>query len=77
MGRKHLPKADAPENLPQGHGGKLANDTNKTGLHQPSPINQGRRTPLSRNDRDTLLGADNQSHTRKGGPGTPSGRKPV
>ena len=55
--------------------GKLANDSNQTGSQAPTQKNEGRRTPQSRNDRDTQVGTDNQSRTRQGGPGTPSGGK--
>lgn len=51
-----------------GHGGKLANDANQTGAQVPTQRNQGRRTPLSRSDRLSLKGADNQTRERKGEP---------
>lgn len=71
----HKPNAGVLAPALDGHGGKLANDTNKQGLGQPTQKNQGRRTPASRGDRDTQLGADNQSRARKGGPGAPMGGK--
>lgn len=56
-------------------GGQAANDTNQMGAQSPTQKNEGKRTPQSRNDRDTQIGSDNQSRTRQGGPGTPSGGK--
>ena len=56
-----------------GHGGKLANDANKEGHQAPTQKHEGKRTPLSRSDRESHIGADNQSRSRKGGPGSPSG----
>lgn len=67
-------KTDKAQRKPQG-GGKLANDHNQTGSQAPSQKNEGQRTPASRGDRDTQVGTDNQSRTRQGGPGTPSGGK--
>jgi hypothetical protein len=49
-----------------------ANDRNKVGAQPPTQKNQGKRTPLSRDDRQAHLGADNQSRERRrqqGGPG--------
>jgi hypothetical protein len=55
--------------------GKLANDHNKTGQQAPSQTNQGRRTPASRHDRQTMgAGPQNQVSARKGGGG--AGRTP-
>ena len=59
--------------LVPGSGGKLANDLNKQGLQKPTQKNEARRTPLSRSDRESHLGADNQARGRRGGPGSPSG----
>ncbi len=50
--------------------GKVANDHNKRGEQAPTQKNQGERTPLSRGDRDSRLGSDNQSQVRRGGPGS-------
>lgn len=49
-----------------GSGGKMSNDTNKMGAQSPTPKNEGKRTPASRNDRDDKLGSDNQTRSRKG-----------
>ena len=57
------------------HGGKVANDHNKTGNQAPTQTNQGQRTPESRHDRLTLgAGPHNQVSARKGGGG--AGRTP-
>ena len=57
------------------HGGKVANDHNKTGNQPPTQTNQGQRTPESRHDRETLgAGSHNQVSARKGGAG--AGRAP-
>lgn len=48
------------------HGGKVENDTNKTGGHAPTQINQGQRTPNSRHDREAHVGSANQVQARKG-----------
>lgn len=55
--------------------GKIANDHNKTSHQPPSQTNEGRRTPQSRHDRETLgPGPQNQVAARKGGGG--AGRTP-
>jgi hypothetical protein len=59
--------------LTPGAGGKLANDVNQAGQQPPTQKNQGRRTPISRGDRQDQMGADNQSHARKGGVMAPGG----
>ncbi|MDQ0570575.1 hypothetical protein QFZ42_002409 [Variovorax paradoxus] len=65
------PEADAQTP----HSGKLANDHNKMGQTQPTQLNQGRRTPASRHDRQTMgAGPQNQISARKGGGG--AGRTP-
>ena len=49
--------------------GKLANDRNKLGDKAPTATNQGQRTPQSRGDRDTVVGSNNQTRSRRGGLG--------
>ena len=44
--------------------GKVENDTNKLGKNMPTAKNEGRRTPLSRSDREDHIG-NNQSKIRK------------
>lgn len=65
--------------------GKVENDSNKLGKGQPTQKNEGRRTPLSRHDReDHIGGAANQNQVRTGragqgersGPNSRTGRKP-
>lgn len=53
------------------HTGKVENDTNKTGLQDLTQLNQGRRTPESRHDREAHVGSSNQSQARRGSPGNP------
>ena len=66
-------RLDAHKPAQPGHGGKLANDANKEGHQAPTQKHEGKRTPLSRSDRESHIGADNQARSRKGGPGSPSG----
>jgi hypothetical protein len=57
------------------HGGKVANEHNKTGNQEPTQTHQGQRTPESRHDRQTMgAGPQNQISARKGGGG--AGRTP-
>jgi hypothetical protein len=51
--------------LTPGFGRKTANDSNKVGAQPPTQKNQGKRTPLSREDRQAHLGADNQARERR------------
>lgn len=52
--------------------GKVANAHNSAG-DKTTQINQGRRTPESRGDRDTHLGSGNQGQSRQGAAGSSSG----
>ena len=45
---------------------KVENDTNKLGATQPTQLNQGKRTPESRTDREAHIGGSNQSQSRRG-----------
>ena len=56
-----------------GHGGKVENDTNKTGDQEPTQKNEGRRTPQSRNHREAHIGSGNQTQSRRGNSGGSSG----
>lgn len=49
--------------------GKVANDHNKLGSTRPTQKNEGRRTPESRHDRQTLAGTMNVVQARTGGKG--------
>lgn len=63
---------DADAQAPQQ--GKIANDHNKVGQTHPTQKNEGRRTPESRHDRETLAGTMNVVQARTGGKG--AGRGP-
>jgi hypothetical protein len=52
--------------------GKVLNDRNKLGGTAPTQKNQGERSPLSRSDRESHVGASNQSRQRRGEPGKPA-----
>ena len=75
MGRRQKSSSQSPKPTRPGSGGKVANDVNKMGAQAPMQKNEGRRTPLSRHDRDALLGSDNQSRVRKGGIASSQGGK--
>jgi len=53
------------------HTGKGENDSNKLGGQAPTQLNQGKRTPDSRSDREAHVGGSNQSQSRRGPPGSP------
>ena len=68
-------RGTAEADLQAPRSGKIANDHNKMGQTQPTQLNQGRRTPESRHDRQTMgAGPQNQVSARKGGGG--AGRGP-
>lgn len=68
-------RGTAEADLQEPRSGKIANDHNKMGQTEPTQLNQGRRTPESRHDRQTMgAGAQNQVAARKGGAG--AGRGP-
>lgn len=52
------------------HGGKVENDHNQPGERAPTQLNQGKRTPESRSDRESHVGGSNQSQSRKGPAGS-------
>ena len=54
--------------------GKVENDTNKVGHQDSTQINQGKRTPESRSDRESHVGGSNQSQSRRGPVGGSHGR---
>lgn len=56
------------------HSGKVENDTNKVGNQENTQLNQGKRTPSSRSDRESNVGGSNQSQTRRGPVGGSHGR---
>ena len=55
-----------PRDKQTGHSGKVANDANKMGEQDATPLNQGQRTPDSRSDREAHVGGSNQSQSRRG-----------
>lgn len=55
-----------PRDKQPGHTGKVANDANKQGEQDATQLNQGKRTPESRSDRESHIGGDNQSQARRG-----------
>ena len=42
--------------------GKVENDTNKLGKEKPTQKNEGRRTPLSRHDREDHIGGQSNQN---------------
>jgi hypothetical protein len=64
------PHSTADKQAP--HAGKVENDTNKQGESEPTQLNQGKRTPESRHDREAHIGGTNQSQTRRGTGGSSS-----
>lgn len=46
--------------------GKVANDYNKASAQGETQLNQPRRTPQSRGDREAQIGSSNQSQSRRG-----------
>lgn len=75
----------SPQDRQAPQSGKVENDSNKQGNQAPTQKNEGRRTPQSRNDRETNIGgSSNQNQLRtgragqgeKGGPNSRTGRKP-
>lgn len=73
MDKKPLQRTTPPKPHAQGMGGKLDNDVNKLGAQQPTQKNEARRTALSRSDRESLVGSQNQARTRKGSTNRPPG----
>lgn len=61
-----------PRDTQEPHTGKVENDANKLGEQDPTQINQGQRTPESRSDRESKVGGNNQSQSRR----VPPGRTP-
>ena len=53
--------------------GKVADAHNSAGAGDATQLNQARRTPESRSDRDTHIGSGNQTQSRKGGAGSSGG----
>lgn len=60
-----------PHDKQEPHTGKVENDANKIGEKDPTQLNQGKRTPASRSDRESNVGGSNQSQARRGPVGGP------
>ena len=58
-----------PQDKQTPHTGKVQNDSNKVGEQDATQLNQGQRTPDSRNDREAHIGGGNQSQSRRGSVG--------
>ncbi|MDD2925750.1 hypothetical protein [Rhodoferax sp.] len=59
-----------PRDKQEPHTGKVDNDANKLGHQKSTQLNQGQRTPDSRNDREAHVGGANQSQSRRGPAGS-------
>lgn len=53
--------------------GKVAQAHNSTGDKPATQLNQGRRSPESRHDRDAHIGSGNQVQSRRGAAGSSGG----
>lgn len=62
-------KTHSTNDVPGAAPGDYAGKHNKTTHDETTPLNQNRRTPGSRSDRDDHLGSDNQSRRRQKGTG--------
>ncbi|MES2244459.1 MAG: hypothetical protein V4639_16420 [Pseudomonadota bacterium] len=59
-------KNQNPRDKQPPHTGKVENDANKMGEQDATQLNQGKRTPDSRSDREAHIGGSNQSQARRG-----------
>ena len=64
-----MPKSQNPQDKQAPLSGKVENDFNRMGEQRPTQKNEGKRTPKSRHDRESNIGGDNQSQTRRGAGG--------
>ena len=55
-----------PRDKQEPNASKVENDNNKLGEQETTQLNQGKRTPDSRSDRETHIGGSNQSQSRRG-----------
>ncbi len=60
-----MTKNQTQPNAEEQHSGKVENDHNKVGHQETTQLNQGHRTPLSRSDRESNIGGDNQTQSRR------------
>jgi len=58
----------SPQDRKAPQGGKSKNDRNKMGKQAPTQLNEGRRTPQSRSDKEMHVGSGNKPQLRKGSP---------
>ena len=71
MSKKPVPTEPVPvPDTASAHDGKVKNDHNKMGDKQPTQLNEGKRTPDSRHDREAHVGGSNQTQSRKGAGGS-------
>ena len=61
-----MTKPQNPRDQQTPHARKVENDHNKLGDQQTTQLNQGKRTPESRSDRESHVGGNNQSQSRRG-----------
>lgn len=55
-----------PRDHQEPHARKVENDHNRVGEQASTQLNQGKRTPESRSDRESHMGGNNQSQSRRG-----------
>ncbi len=60
-------QAESSPDAQQPGTGKVANDHNKQGAQAATQLNQGRRTPESRSDRENLSGGPQSTRQGRGG----------
>lgn len=75
MTNKHNTSDTQTDDHPEGGegSGKVADAHNSAGDKDATQLNQARRTPESRGDRDTHIGSGNQTQSRKGSAGGSGG----
>lgn len=73
--RRNSMQSASPQDRQEPHTRKLSNDHNKMGETTPTQTHEGRRTPQSRHDRQTLNGGMNVVQARTGGTGAGRGTR--
>lgn len=66
--RRRSVASTGPQDRKAPMGGKIANDRNKMGDKAPTQLNEGRRTPHSRSDKEMQVGSGNKPELRRGSP---------
>ena len=74
MSKKSIPTGVDPDKQAP-LSGKVENDFNKQGAQVPTQKNEGKRTPMSRSDRESNIGGDNQSQARRNAGGISGGKR--